>query len=61
MITTLLDLLGALLVITGLAWLIAAWVGIAAIGLLVGGGGLLFMSWFIDRPQKARKHKEDRL
>lgn len=59
MVTTILDLLGSLLLVAGLAVWLGALLGLAA-GLVAAGVGLLVLSWIIDRPKKARKHKEDR-
>lgn len=56
-LTTLLDLIGALLVIAALAVFVAT-VTIAG-GLAVAGVGLLALSWLIDR-QAAGRRKEPR-
>lgn len=46
-LTTLLDLLGALLLIIAAAVLVATWTTPGA--LAVGGVGLLVLSWLVDR------------
>lgn len=59
MVTTILDLLGSLLFIAGIAYAVFVVLGLAA-GLMSAGLGFLLLSWIIDRPRRARKHKEDR-
>lgn len=51
MVTTILDLLGSVLFLAGVAWFAGTWLGIAA-ALCIGGLGLLGLSWIIDRKQK---------
>lgn len=45
-ITSLLDLLGVLLLVCALAWLVATWTIPGA--LATAGGGVLAVSWLID-------------
>lgn len=47
MLTTVLDLVGALLIVGALALVVAAWSVPAAIGVM--GVGVLVLSWLIDR------------
>lgn len=51
MLTTILDLLGALLVITATAWFVAGLVGIIA-GVGLAGLLILGLSWLIDRRKR---------
>lgn len=48
-LTSLLDLVGALAVIAGVAWLVGVLTGVPALGLIVFGVGLLVLSWLVDR------------
>lgn len=56
MITTVLDLLGSLFFIAGIAWwvgiVLGLWGAFCAAGLL-----LLGLSWFIDRPDRKLREK----
>lgn len=48
MLTTVLDLVGALLVIAALSWFLTGLLGIYA-GMLAAGVLILLLSWLIDR------------
>lgn len=48
-LTSLLDLVGALAVIAGVAWLVGVLTGVPALGVIVFGVGLLVLSWLVDR------------
>lgn len=53
MITTILDLLGSLLVIVAAAWFVTGLVGIIA-GVLLAGLLILVLSWLIDQRGRPR-------
>lgn len=54
MITTILDLLGSLLLIAGASWFITGWLGIYA-GMLAAGSLILLLSYLIDRKGRRRE------
>lgn len=54
MTTTILDLIGALLLVLAFGLFAAAELGVPA-GLAAGGGSLLVLSWLIDRLKDPRK------
>lgn len=54
MLTTILDLLGALLVIAALSWFLTGLLGIYA-GMLAAGVLILLLSWLIDRRKGGAK------
>jgi len=54
LITTILDLVGSLLLIAGASWFITGWLGIYA-GMLVAGALVLVLSWLIDRKERRRE------
>lgn len=57
MTTTILDLVGILLLILAGALFAAALWGVPA-GLAVGGVGVLFLSWLIDHAEKRKGGKQ---